>query len=149
MATNERLTLVLGSTGKTGRRVVRRLAEKGVPVRAGSRSGQPRFDWEDRETWLPALRNVDSAYLTYSPDLAVPGAAAKVEELARLAVESGVRRLVLLSGRGEEGAMLGEKAVQESGAEWTILRATWFNLDKVWALCLMASGGAAIAMALA
>jgi uncharacterized protein YbjT (DUF2867 family) len=37
-----------------------------------------------------------------------------------------VRRLVLLSGRGEDGARLGEQAVQESGAEWTIVRASWF-----------------------
>ena len=65
--------------------------------------------------------------MTYYPDLAVPGAAATVGELARLAVKSGVRRLVLLSGRGEEGALLGEQAVRESGAEWTVVRSTWFS----------------------
>jgi uncharacterized protein YbjT (DUF2867 family) len=65
--------------------------------------------------------------VSYFPDLAVPGAAATVEAFANLAVRQGVRRLVLLSGRGEEGAELAEKAVQESGAEWTILRSTWFN----------------------
>ncbi len=32
-------TLVLGGTGKTGRRVVERLAARGLPVRVGSRSG--------------------------------------------------------------------------------------------------------------
>ena len=32
-------TLVLGGTGKTGRRVVERLAARSLPVRIGSRSG--------------------------------------------------------------------------------------------------------------
>jgi uncharacterized protein YbjT (DUF2867 family) len=43
--------LVLGATGKTGRRIARRLAERGLPVRHGSRSGTPPFDWDDRSTW--------------------------------------------------------------------------------------------------
>lgn len=120
-------TLVLGATGKTGRRIAQRLSMRGLPVRAGSRSGQPPFDWEDESTWLPVLRGVTSVYLSYFPDLAVPGAADTVDAFAELAVQSGVRRLVLLSGRGEEGAQLGEKAVQDSGADWTILRSSWFN----------------------
>ncbi len=120
-------TLVLGSTGKTGRRVVERLTARGVPVRAASRSGAYAFDWEDRRTWRPALHGVTAAYVSYFPDLAVPGADATVREFAELAVQSGVRRLVLLSGRGEEGAELAERGVQESGADWTILRSTWFN----------------------
>ncbi len=127
MTTKREMTLVLGGTGKTGRRVAQRLTERRVPIRIGSRSGQPPFDWNDPDTWGPALRDVRSAYVTYQPDLAVPGASEKVRELAALAVKNGVRRLVLLSGRGEEGALLGEKAVQESGAEWTIVRSTWFS----------------------
>lgn len=119
-------TLVLGGTGKTGRRIVERLSARGVPVRAGSRSGLPPFDWEDRDTWAPALRGMTSAYLTYYPDLAVPGAAVTVGSFAELAVKSGARRIVLLSGRGEEGARLAEQAVQASGADWTILRSSWF-----------------------
>jgi uncharacterized protein YbjT (DUF2867 family) len=73
------------------------------------------------------VRQVESAYVTFYPDLAVPGAADAVRAFADLAVTNGVRRLVLLSGRGEEGALQGEQAVRESGAEWTILRATWFS----------------------
>lgn len=120
-------TLVLGSTGKTGRRVAARLEERGVPVRKASRTGACPFDWEDRRTWRPALQGVTAAYVSYFPDLAVPGADATVRAFAELAVQSGVRRLVLLSGRGEEGAELAEKGVQESGADWTILRSTWFS----------------------
>lgn len=122
-----RTTLVVGGTGKTGRRVVERLEARGLPVRVGSRSGEPPFDWEDETTWAPALRDVRTMYATYYPDLAVPGAADTVRSFAELAVESGVRRLVLLSGRGEEEAQRAERAVQEVGAEWTIVRSSWFN----------------------
>jgi uncharacterized protein YbjT (DUF2867 family) len=120
------LTLITGGTGKTGRRVAERLAARGVPVRIGSRSGTPPFDWEDRATWGPALEGVDAVYVAFYPDLAVPGAAETVGAFAALAVERGVRRLVLLSGRGEEGAERAEEAVRASGAAWTILRASWF-----------------------
>jgi uncharacterized protein YbjT (DUF2867 family) len=121
------LTLVLGGTGKTGRRVAERLTKRGVPVRIGSRGADPPFDWEDQATWAPALQGVASAYVTYYPDLAIPGAADKVGAFARLAVENGVRRQVLLSGRGEAGALLGEQAMRDSDSDWTILRSTWFS----------------------
>jgi uncharacterized protein YbjT (DUF2867 family) len=118
-------TLVLGGTGKTGRRVVERLAARGIRVRVGSRSGEPPFDWEDRSTWVPALEGVGSAYVTHYLD-AVPGAAETVGAFAELAVRSGIPRLVLLSGRGEEEAERVDEAVRDSGAELTILRSTWF-----------------------
>ncbi len=120
-------TLVLGGTGKTGRRVVERLAARGLPVRIGSRSGEPPFDWEDRATWAPALDGMGAVYLTYYPDLAVPGAVEAVASFAEQAVQSGVTRLVLLSLRGEPKAERAEQAVRESGAEWTIVQASWFN----------------------
>jgi uncharacterized protein YbjT (DUF2867 family) len=118
--------LVLGATGKTGRRVFARLTARGVPIRAGSRSAPSRFDWEDRSTWAPALRDVKSVYISYYPDVAAPGAAATVGAFAELAVRSGVPRLVLLSGRGEAEAERAEQAVRASGADLTILRSTWF-----------------------
>ena len=119
-------TLVLGGTGKTGRRVVERLKARGLPVRVGSRSGEPLFDWEDRSTWGPALDGVGSVYLTYYPDLAVPGAVEATRSFAELAVRRGVARLALLSGRGEPEAERAEHAVRGSGADLTILRSTWF-----------------------
>jgi uncharacterized protein YbjT (DUF2867 family) len=123
--TNE-ITLVLGGTGKTGRRVVERLAARDLPVRVGSRSGQPPFDWNDRSTWAPALRGVTAVYVSYQPDVAIPGAAETVGAFADLAAASGVRRLVLLSGRGEEGAQRSEDAVRAAYPDATILRASWF-----------------------
>jgi uncharacterized protein YbjT (DUF2867 family) len=126
-AQRTKTTLVVGGTGKTGRRVVERLEARGLPVRVGSRSGEPPFDWEDEATWAPALRDVGAVYVTYYPDLAAPGAADAVRTFAELAVESGVRRLVLLSGRGEEEARRAELAVQGVDAEWTIVRSSFFS----------------------
>jgi uncharacterized protein YbjT (DUF2867 family) len=119
--------LVIGGTGKTGRRVAERLRVRNVPVRVGSRSAQPPFDWEDRTTWGPALDGVASAYVSYYPDLAVPGAVETVGAFAELAVSRGVPRLVLLAGRGEPEAERAERAVAASGAELTIVRSTWFS----------------------
>jgi uncharacterized protein YbjT (DUF2867 family) len=119
-------TLVPGGTGKTGRRVVERLMARGLQTRVGSRSGVPPFDWEDQATWAPALHGVESVYVSYYPDLAVPGAVETVGSFAELAVQKGARRQVLLSGRGEPEAERAEQAVRETGAELTILRSTWF-----------------------
>ena len=135
-------TLVLGGTGKTGRRVVERLVARGLPVRVGSRSGEPPFDWEDEATWVPALRDVESVYVSYYPDLAVPGAVAVVRSFTKLAARSGVQRLVLLSGRGEPEAEHAERVVQEAGVQWTILRSTWFmqNFSEDYVLEHVLSG---------
>jgi uncharacterized protein YbjT (DUF2867 family) len=119
-------TLVLGGNGKTGSRVAARLRELGRPVRIGSRTGDPRFDWADDTTLTPALRGVESAYISYYPDVSFPGAAERLGAFARTAMTSGARRLVLLSGRGEPDAEPAEQAVRDSGAEWTILRSSWF-----------------------
>ncbi len=127
MKTNTTTPLILGGTGKTGRRIVERLRSRGVRVRAGSRSGEPPFDWEDRATWAAALKGVESAYVAYAPDLAAPGAPDAIGAFTDLAVWSGVRRMVLLSGRGEEEAQRCEQIVRDSGAEWTILRSSWFS----------------------
>jgi uncharacterized protein YbjT (DUF2867 family) len=135
-------TLVLGATGKTGRRIIERLGARGVPTRVGSRSGQPPFDWEDPATWGPALEGVGSAYISYYPDLAVPGAVEATRSFAELALRSGVRRLVLLSGRGEPEAERAERAVRDTGADLTILRSTWFmqNFSEDYMLDHVLSG---------
>lgn len=119
--------LILGGTGKTGRRLAERLTARNIPVRIGSRAGTPPFDWLDKETWGPSLEGVGAVYISYYPDIAVPGAAETVEAFARLAVERGVRRLVLLSGRGEPEAQRAEEMLKASGADWTILRCAWFS----------------------
>jgi uncharacterized protein YbjT (DUF2867 family) len=118
--------LVVGGTGKTGRRVADRLRERGLPVRSTSRRGAPPFDWSDRETWAPMLKGADAVYLTYYPDLVVPEAAADVQAFSELAVAHGVRHLVLLSGRGEAEAEACERIVAGAGTGSTVLRCSWF-----------------------
>jgi uncharacterized protein YbjT (DUF2867 family) len=127
MKNSNKKFLVIGGTGKTGRRVVERLEARDLPVRIGSRAGEPPFDWEDPTSWAAVLRGMTHVYVTFYPDLAVPGATDVIRAFTDLAVNSGVQRLVLLSGRGEEEAQKCEKIVQQSGLEWTILRASWFN----------------------
>jgi len=120
-------TLVLGGTGKTGRRVAERLVNRGVETRIASRSANPAFDWNDQGGWRAVLEGVDAVYISYAPDLAIPGATDAVRDFIALAVEQGVQRLVLLSGRGEEEAQQCERIVQEAGVEWSVVRASWFN----------------------
>lgn len=121
------VTLVLGGTGKTGRRVAERLQETGREVRIGSRSAVPSFDWNNEAGWEACLKGVTAAYITFAPDLAIPGATDAIQAFVNLAREKGVKRLVLLSGRGEAEAQACERIVQNAGLEWTIVRSSWFH----------------------
>lgn len=124
---NPGLTLVLGGTGKTGRRVAEGLKARGIATRIASRSARPSFSWSDPAGWPRLLSDVKAVYLSYAPDLAIPGAAASIQHFTEAAAAAGVTRIVLLSGRGEAEAEACERIVQESGLEWTIVRASWFN----------------------
>jgi uncharacterized protein YbjT (DUF2867 family) len=126
-ASNNELVLVLGATGKTGRRIVSSLRSHGIPVRLGSRSATPSFDWNNATNWDECLEGVTAVYINYAPDLAMPGATDAIGELVRRAKRSDVKHLVLLSGRGEEEAQACEAIVKNSGIDWTIVRASWFN----------------------
>lgn len=119
--------LVLGATGKTGRRIVQRLTDRGHAVREGSRQSDPPFDWNDRSTWDAALEGAAAAYVSYAPDLAIPGATEAIGAFVERATERGVRRLVLLSGRGEEEAQRCERLIQRPDIEWTVVRCSWFS----------------------
>lgn len=138
--------LILGGTGKTGRRIAEQLVARDLPVRIGSRSSTPSFDWENRATWAGALEGVGAVYVSYYPDLAAPGAAEAVGAFAKLAVAMGVNRLVLLSGRGEPEAQRAEEMVKQSGAEWTTLRCSWFmqNFSESFMLDAVLSGEVAL-----
>ncbi|MEM6384841.1 MAG: NAD(P)H-binding protein [Pseudomonadota bacterium] len=118
--------LVVGANGKTGSRVVARLEDKGIAVRRGSRGADIPFDWENPETWAPALSGVSRAYVTYFPDLAFPGAVEKLDAFTKVAKDAGLGHIVLLSGRGEHFASMGEEIVRNSGLPFTIVRAAWF-----------------------
>lgn len=135
--------LVLGGTGKTGRRLVHTLREKGRPVRAASRSGETRFDWSTQDTWAAALEGVSAVYLVAPHDPAL------AEIFVKEATTAGVRRFVALSGRGIDqlpvdffqGMAAAEEAVQASGAEWTVIRPNNFNQnfdEDLWQAPLLA-----------
>lgn len=128
-------TLVLGATGKTGRRVAARLRLRGTRVRTASRSSRTRFDWSDPDGWEAALRGVTAVYVVPPT---VPG---PVHEFVARAEEAGVRRLVLLSGHGSDtwgdsafglDMRSAEEAVRGSALEWTVLRPSNFdqNFDE-------------------
>lgn len=119
--------LIIGGTGKTGRRVVEQLQKKGIQPRIGSRQATPSFDWDDKNTWIESLKGIEKMYITYYPDLAVPGAKEAIESLTYLAKELGVKKIVLLSGKGEVEAEACETIVKNSGVDYTIVRASWFN----------------------
>jgi len=118
--------LVIGATGKTGSRIARQLEVQGYNVRRGSRNAEIPFDWEHAATWAPALDGITAAYISYFPDLAFPGAVDKIEALCKVAKTAGLKRMVLLSGRGEHHARLGEEVIRTSGIDFTLVRAAWF-----------------------
>jgi len=119
--------LVIGGSGKTGRRVTARLKALGHDVRSASRSSSLSFDWNDDRNWNEVLEGVKALYITYHPDLSVPGASDHIRALLTAAEAQGVERIVLLSGRGEEEAQLCERLVLHSSIPATVVRCGWFN----------------------
>ena len=119
--------LIIGGTGKTGRKVAESLSRLNQKVRIGSRNAKIPFDWQHTETWPAVFDGIDKIYITFQPDLAVPGALDAIETLVKQAKVSGVKKLVLLSGKGEREAELCEQVVIHSGLDHTIVRASWFN----------------------
>lgn len=118
--------LVIGATGKTGRRILQRLNDRNIPALGVSFSSTPSFDWSNKATWEAVLNNIGAVYISYYPDLAIPGAVDAVAQFSNLAVKKGVQKLVLLSGRGEAEAQHCEEVIMDAGVDWTIVRASWF-----------------------
>jgi uncharacterized protein YbjT (DUF2867 family) len=123
--------LVLGATGTTGRRVAQRLQDASYAVRAASRHGQVPFDWSDPATWEPAVTGAARMYLM------APDGQPVEPSFVQLAVDHGVRRIVLLSSQGieamgDERLLAAERTVRDAGVDWTILRPGWFhqNFDE-------------------
>ena len=119
--------LIIGSTGKTGSRVMAGLQTMGFNPKGASRHGEVHFDWEDSTSWSAALNGVDAVYLTYYPDLAIPKAPEDISRFCALAKMKGVKHITLLSGRSEPAAQHSENIIRQSGISWTIVRAAWFD----------------------
>lgn len=119
--------LVIGGTGKTGRRVAHNLNQLGHHVRVVGRKTTPAFDWDNPESYDAALKDMDRAYIVYYPDLAVPGSRDAIHHLTEKALKAGLDKVVLLSGKGETEAEACEEIVANSGLNYTLVRASWFN----------------------
>lgn len=129
---------VLGATGKSGRRVVAALRAGGHRVLAASRSGEVRFDWQDPQSWAGAVAGARAVYIVPPED------AAPLPRFLDAARAAGVRRVVLLSGRGGPEVWKGrfgnamaaaEEIVRSSGLEWVIVRANNFMqnfTEELW-----------------
>lgn len=118
--------LVIGDSGKTGRRVAELLERDGIPHRSGTQKASVPFDWYDEATWPGALEGMKSAYIVFYPDLAVPGAVDIMKRFVAETKHAGLEHLVLLSGRGEHEAEASEQLVMNSGIDWTVVRCSWF-----------------------
>ncbi|MGI5392072.1 NmrA family transcriptional regulator [Streptomyces sp. CA-251251] len=123
-AQGDMTVVVTGASGRAGSRVAGAARAAGLTVRAASRATG--FDWWDRSTWPGTLRGADAAFVAHPTDVGAPGAAETVGAFAREAAGLGVRRLVLLSARGEEQARPAEEALAGAGTRWTVVRAAWF-----------------------
>lgn len=124
--------LILGGTGKTGRRVARRIRETGQTARAAARrDGDVHFDLGEPVTWPAALEGVEAAYVVEPQPQSTEEGQRRVPRFVEAAESAGVQRLVLLTAPGVEGNQghplwPAEQAVKQSCLEWTIVRPTWF-----------------------
>lgn len=135
--------LVTGATGYVGRNVLPQLVSAGVDVRALTRDParakvsagvelvRGDLSWPDSLT--EALEGVERMYLFPAPETA--------REVVARAVKAGVRRIVVLSsgavttGYDTDFHLPVERAVEESGLEWTHVRPGEFatNTLQMWA----------------
>ncbi|MER7246806.1 NAD(P)H-binding protein [Kribbella sp. NPDC000426] len=125
--------LILSGKGKTGRRVAAQLDTREIPYRLASRSSEQRFDWYDESTWAPTIAGAETAYL--APPVG-PTGLTQAGKFIQQASDQGLRRLVLLSGRGVgspgrdfavyDGQLELENVVRASNLDWTIVQPAWF-----------------------
>ncbi|MEY9910585.1 uncharacterized protein YbjT (DUF2867 family) [Catenulispora sp. MAP12-49] len=143
--------LILGGTGKTGRRIASRLTAAGHQVRTASRTGgDVRIDLDDPSTHAPALDGITAAYLIEPGSVSGDNNPPRMAALVDAAVAAGVRRLVLLSAPGADSEYhplhATEQAVRGSGLEWTVVRPGWFaqNFSEDFWLPAVRSGTLAL-----
>jgi uncharacterized protein YbjT (DUF2867 family) len=144
------MILVTGATGTVGRAVVDRLVRAGAQVRAASRRPESAdlpdgvdvvyADLGDPDSLRSALDGVKQVFLLANgPDIPQHDG-----NLARAAAQAGVGHIVKLSsGRAGDVAATdpiptwhraGERAVENSGVDWTFLRPLGFMSNAlIWA----------------
>ena len=124
--------LVIGGAGKSGRRVVEKLKSNEINVYSTVRdlknvtADELLFSWEDTSNWPAVLKGQDAVFIVH-PDTSTPEAQDQIKVLTGYAKNAAVKKLVLLSGRGQESVLACEDVIQNSGLRWTIVRSAWFN----------------------
>ena len=143
--------LILGGSGKTGRRIASRLTSAGHTVHtAGRTSGDVHLDLDDPDTHRSAFDGIDAAYLLEPSLDAGDRNPPRMAALVDAAVAAGVSRLVLLSAPGADSEThplhTTEQAVRRSGLTWTVLRPGWFsqNFSEAFWLPSVRSGTLAL-----
>ncbi|MEG1768279.1 MAG: NAD(P)H-binding protein [Comamonas sp.] len=138
--------LVIGATGKTGRRVAAQLQRRGLDLRAVSRNSEVRFDWSDSATWARAVAGMKAVYITH-PGLGTAQAQAEMAEFVKLAAAAGVSRAVLASTPDDgspfsEAMRAAERCIVDAGLGLTSLRLRWFfqNFSEDFLLPAVLSG---------
>jgi uncharacterized protein YbjT (DUF2867 family) len=135
--------LLLGGTGKVGRRLDRSLTSAGHVTRLAGRRGPARFDWADAATWADALAGGDGIFIVG------PGSATdwspRLTELLAAARSASVKHAALLSARGVEflpgGAVdRAEEALRGGPLPWTILRPSHFSQNFTEAMFVPVGG---------
>ncbi|MGV9912280.1 SDR family oxidoreductase [Streptomyces tendae] len=141
------MIVVTGATGNIGRPLTRALAEAGEQVTAVSRHPAAVPDGVRHQVadlaqpagLRPALEGAKSLFLLLSGDLHALGA--NPADIVAEAVDSGVRRIVLLSTLGVVTRPFGatriamrelEDTVRESGLQWALLRPGGFASNALW-----------------
>ncbi|MFE9674875.1 NAD(P)H-binding protein [Streptomyces sp. NPDC006259] len=136
--------LLTGATGQVGRHVTEGLAASGHRVRALTRSPEAaalpagvevvQGDLERPDTLAAALEGIERMYLFPVPETA--------HEVATLARKAGVRHIVVLSSssvlsddeanHSARHHRTVERAVEDSGVEWTFVRPDEFAGNVLW-----------------
>jgi uncharacterized protein YbjT (DUF2867 family) len=144
--------LILGGTGKTGRRLAAALREAGAPARTAARRGADvAFDWDDAASREAALAGADRVYLV--PPAGRLDHAPLVRAFLDQAAAAGVRHVTALSAFGVNHAPdetplrameLALAARDDLG--WSVVRPTWFmqNLTEGFMQPQIAAGTLAL-----
>lgn len=120
------MILVTGATGNVGSEAVKCLAQKGAEFKVPTRK---EFDFENPETFLPALRGIEKLFLVRPPSITDIDRCFK--PLIEAAKVMGVKQIVFLSLLGaEKNRVVPHRKIEEiilgTGIPYTFLRSSFF-----------------------
>lgn len=113
--------LVTGASGKTGSRIAMLLESCGAQPQRVGRHSHPGCDWSKPESFGPSLASREPVDFSYEPDYTIPGTEATLYAFRVAASDSGLRKLVMVTGRGESHAHRAEQTMRRSSIPTTEL----------------------------